>query len=369
MTIFGAPLHELTLETLHRYMVDAEEEPLLWEAKATRINGGEVRKQVCGFANSHEGGYLILGADRPARDQPWKVPGHAFSGEATTWISDVILDGGVRPLPVWDTRVIRVRADRCLTVTRIDPISTPPCNTHGTVYERVSGETISVRDPQRLADLFARGDSARQGAEHFSFRAAEDTWNHAVQTVLGQVAGEAQAVVGLACTGTPPDISRRLFTGSFEARLEGVPDEHFPSPVEFGATAVQGEVSQTALTAYRTAELRLAPAIVARAYWTGAVGIYSLIGVTDTTPASIISKQVKPAISAAQDLQRALRGYGQAHLTVLVDSRAIRARPTIPNGGYVRIGRGPLGLDSVDDQGDSIRRELERATGTRSLEG
>lgn len=70
MTIFGAPLHELTLETLREFMASAEDEPLLWEAKATQISPGEVRKQVCGFANSHDGGYLILGADRPQPDQP-----------------------------------------------------------------------------------------------------------------------------------------------------------------------------------------------------------------------------------------------------------------------------------------------------------
>ena len=80
-------------------MAEAEDEPLLWEAKATRINPGDVRKQVCGFANSHEGGYLILRADRPVRDQPWDTPGHVFGGEPTTWISNVIREEGVRPLP------------------------------------------------------------------------------------------------------------------------------------------------------------------------------------------------------------------------------------------------------------------------------
>lgn len=63
MTIFGVPLHELTRERLEQFLVDAGAEPLLWEAKGITANRGEIRRQVCAFANSHDGGYLIIGAD------------------------------------------------------------------------------------------------------------------------------------------------------------------------------------------------------------------------------------------------------------------------------------------------------------------
>lgn len=62
MTIFGVPFDELDAGRLRAYLDQAGDEPLLWEAKGTEVHRNEVLRQVCGFANSHEGGYLILGA-------------------------------------------------------------------------------------------------------------------------------------------------------------------------------------------------------------------------------------------------------------------------------------------------------------------
>jgi predicted HTH transcriptional regulator len=62
MTLFGSPLHDLKLEDIQAFLDDADAEPLLWEAKATELRKGGVRKEVCGFANGHQTGYLILGA-------------------------------------------------------------------------------------------------------------------------------------------------------------------------------------------------------------------------------------------------------------------------------------------------------------------
>jgi hypothetical protein len=64
VTIFGAAWNNLGLDDLARFLGDAEPEPPLWEAKGVEANPGTVRKQVCGFANSHEGGYLIIGASQ-----------------------------------------------------------------------------------------------------------------------------------------------------------------------------------------------------------------------------------------------------------------------------------------------------------------
>jgi hypothetical protein len=64
VTIFGVPWTELDLPDVEAFLEQADDEPLLWEAKGTQLDPNEVRRQVCGFANSHEGGFLILGASR-----------------------------------------------------------------------------------------------------------------------------------------------------------------------------------------------------------------------------------------------------------------------------------------------------------------
>src|SRR4051812_18396223 len=74
-----------------------------------------------------------------------------------------------------------------VAVVRVAPISTPPCITNGTVYERLPGKTQTVRDPLRLADLFSRGDAARANAQARSARAranAQARADRAARTIL-----------------------------------------------------------------------------------------------------------------------------------------------------------------------------------------
>ncbi len=66
MTIFGVPWNDPKLEHVEEFLADAGPEPLLWEAKGIKADKSEIRRQVCGFANSHEGGYLIIGANETA---------------------------------------------------------------------------------------------------------------------------------------------------------------------------------------------------------------------------------------------------------------------------------------------------------------
>jgi hypothetical protein len=73
-----------------------------WEAKGTKLEKQEVRRQICGFANSHEGGYLILGAERVSNERPepkWQLDGVQFPDEPRTWIAEIVGDPerGVRP--------------------------------------------------------------------------------------------------------------------------------------------------------------------------------------------------------------------------------------------------------------------------------
>lgn len=156
MTIFGPAWEALELEHLEAFFEGADDEPLLWEAKGTHLNKKEVRLQVCGFANSHEGGYLILGAD--AVEGTWRLNGVSFPDEPATWISTVIgdLDVGVRPMPDFDVKAWEAPCGH-VAVVPINPTSTPPCIANGTVYERIPGKTQTVRDPLRLAAHLVAG--------------------------------------------------------------------------------------------------------------------------------------------------------------------------------------------------------------------
>ena len=215
MTIFGPGWAELTLQDVQSYLDEADDEPLPWEAKGTRLDKNEVRTQVCGFANSHEGGYLILGADKTEDGR--KANGLAFDGEPTTWLSDVIGDPerGVRPRPDFDTRAWPA-ANGHVAVIRVRPTSTPPCIANRTVYERLPGKTPPVRDPVRLASLFGRGDEARRQAQAFVDRAAKlalDAVTEDEDTQEEEREGGGRAplrairfAVGVAATGNPPTL-------------------------------------------------------------------------------------------------------------------------------------------------------------------
>jgi predicted HTH transcriptional regulator len=176
VSIFGPSLADLTLDDVQSYLDRSDDEPLLWEAKGTKPEKGEVRRQVCAFANSHEGGYLILGAERAVGDdgeRRWALDGMPFPDEPRLWLTNVITDltVGVRPRPDFDVAVIDAPNGH-VAVVAVTPTSTPPGLANGTVYERLPGKTETVRDPQRLADLYARGDAAHSGARAAADQAA-----------------------------------------------------------------------------------------------------------------------------------------------------------------------------------------------------
>jgi hypothetical protein len=75
MTIFGPSWAQLQLPDVEAFLQDAPSEPLEWEAKGD-FDPNSIRRQVCGFANSHNGGYLILGAQR--RGDSWTLDGVGF---------------------------------------------------------------------------------------------------------------------------------------------------------------------------------------------------------------------------------------------------------------------------------------------------
>jgi predicted HTH transcriptional regulator len=77
VTIFGVAWDQLTLAHVERFLAGAGREPLTWEAKGKQLRSEHVTKNVAGFANAAEGGYLILGFELVGEE--WKAAGAAFT--------------------------------------------------------------------------------------------------------------------------------------------------------------------------------------------------------------------------------------------------------------------------------------------------
>ena len=167
LDLFGVPWGDLSIEHVEAFLSEEKEEGLVWEAKGTTLHADSVRRSVCGFANSHEGGYLILGA--AYRDGGWRLDGFEFPTEARVWIGSVVADG-LCPAPAIDVATFPREGGRELAIVQVPSIPVPPCICRGSLYERLPGRTVKIGDPTRLADLFARGrraaSSRRSGSRH-----------------------------------------------------------------------------------------------------------------------------------------------------------------------------------------------------------
>jgi hypothetical protein len=204
MTLLGPSLHSLQLKDIQRFLDDAESEPLLWEAKGTELDSHAVRKAVCGFANGIETGYLILDAEWDG--SAWTLPGIEFPDEPPVWIGSVI-HAGLRPVPSVDVRPLRCDGKRKVAVVEVQPVATPPCVSRGTVYERISGGTVPVKDPARLADLYARGRDALARAETNSRYRAQQLIEQA-SAYPGYDVKFVRFALALSAAGHPPTSAR-----------------------------------------------------------------------------------------------------------------------------------------------------------------
>ena len=174
-TIFGAAWDQLRIDHLTQFLADAGDEPLRWEAKSDgreRLSRRSVREQICAFANSRDGGWLILGASG-GEGRPWSMAGltNPRSGSLATWVSQAA--DQVSPRPAIDVRTFRSSPTRGpVAVVWIPPVDVPPAiTTDGVVLVRVAGSSQPVRDPRVLAELYASGETALESAAARSLRA------------------------------------------------------------------------------------------------------------------------------------------------------------------------------------------------------
>ena len=361
-TIFGVAWEDLELDDVRRYLDGAEGEPLLWECKGTKLDPHDVRKEVCGFANGNEPGYLILGGDEGASG--WELNGHTFSDEPATWVSQAVQDG-VRPYPALDVRSWRAKkgSPKKVAVVRVEPVATPPCFSRGTVYERVSGATVPVKEPVQLAALYGRGQAARLRAEELAVdwaKLGRDDYEHEL------VADDrCRFALAVAATGYHSDISSRLFTPEFDEALKQVAREYLVRPEGRPEDMLTPTVLSTRQWG-RLAYVQDQPAHdltvgwLITGHWSGAVAIQYVTTAVWVEADLLVESEMRDAMSAALLLVEALGGYGPRHVAVNVHGGdALRTSET-RKPVDAAMDRGPTD-DGPDELIPSLARELRRA--------
>jgi hypothetical protein len=372
---FPVPFSDLSEQHVRAFLAEAEEEGVTWEAKADgpdgrgRLRPEHVRNSVCALANQI-GGHFIVGASK--REGRWELVGVADRGEPGLWLDRAI--GGLRPLPRYAHRVFPMDDGRWAAVVQVEPLTQTPCMTlDGQVFERVSSESVRVTDPARLAQLFSRGEQARERAEGRAAQAAQ-----MVRRVTGQQLG-VSVTLGLAAASYEDDIGSRLFHSRFRGQLDDAFEQRLfrelshqePSPPQSSHSIRQNYMQR--VYGFNSDSRPFAEvAWVVRAQWDGAVGVSALLTGSILKVGGLFDMVLLPAWRLAADLVAFLGGYGDARMHLAVEVRSVAANlgefyRGLP--GSVELTRWAEVAVPTDDLIGSVQRELQRAAGLWSFEG
>ena len=377
--MFGVEFSRLTVDDVRAFLEDAVEEGLNWEAKAGDPDDGKgvrpehIRKSVCALANQI-GGWVLIGAAR--RDGRWELPGIAMpASEPGLWLDQVI--AGLRPLPRCRHHHWVLHSGRVGAVIEVQPATATPCMTNdGQVFERVSSESIQVKDPARLHELITRGRNARTRAEALADRAAE----HFSGTRGPYADTTVRFAVGLAATSYELDISSRLFHSSVPARLEQLlNDRCYRDLGQQRETDAHRIIQQDHVQlAADAAQLHW----VARASWDGSASVLAGVRPESAAVFAAMDFAIWPAWKLAVQIVDLLGGYGDASMTLIVSIRNQSVHVpgrTIPPltaeslwgrlQPETRLRRQAAVAIPTDAEVGSIQRELQRAGGLWSHEG
>ena len=365
--LFTVPFTQLTFDALERFLAGAEPEPLLWEAKGGDPNPHEIRRQCGGFANSDQGGYLILGASQ--RDDGWALDGMLFADrEPHRYVSSCLREG-VRPLPRYDVRSFNMPHARQVVVIEVAPLLAGPCIVRGSVFERVAGATVSVKDPTRLADLFARGQQAHERAATAADRellsAIEAFQQFPDPGIDAEDASELLSrfvAISVAPVTPHANTTTRVFRESTRDAMLKVIGELSRPPHPL-SPAIWPQVAQHRRLALAQSALDYEPDWVLSAAWTGAVSVAVRMPSATGGPTSVISDVVVPAYQAAGRIASHIGGSEVGYVRFAITDPA-----QAHWGDGVRIARGPQGLGAEDLDTRSLERELSRAIGIDNAE-
>lgn len=109
-SLLAAPVEAMSVDLVAEFLGEADkDEGLTWEAKADRkgeaLSPRAIRKAACAFANSRDGGLILVGATFDESSGKWTLPGllQPPKGSLKSWLDSVIQDG-VRPLLRYESR-------------------------------------------------------------------------------------------------------------------------------------------------------------------------------------------------------------------------------------------------------------------------
>jgi hypothetical protein len=358
LDLFGVPWVDLTLEAVQSFLDGAEDEPLLWEAKGTKLDAHAVRKAVGAFANSHDGGYLILGAE--VAPNGWQLTGLSFPTEPRLWLSDTIR-AGLQPVPVYDVHPFEVGAGH-VAVIQVLPLADPPCITRGTVYERVPGQSVPVKDPQRLADLYRRGEQAHEVAQADALQVCDALATTTLFDPSGTALSGTGFCVGLATAGRGADVVGSLFTRDFF--------EHLGDLIRSQSHFTRGlDSKQTQTTVWAAAPDAKPLNWAALATWNGAVALAANAPTQAYWPEQAMARHLVNAWAGLLDLAQRLGGGGSHAVAVRVKSSDWPA--SLDASGPTTLSllrRGPAAQVADTSEQARIERELRRIAGYEAYE-
>lgn len=353
-------------------MADAPAEGLLWEAKGTELRKESLRSHACAFANSAQGGFLVLGAiEKKGRHvepaQRWTFEGFEFPGEdgPTTWITQVLRDA-LRPVPAIDVRVFDVGHGRHVAVVWVPPVDVPPCLYDGTVLERVPGSSLTVKDPQRLQGLYGAGRQAHERASRAAFRTAEMLFGDAKLENNVLRLGDAGSGFALAVcpVTTAHGVATRIHRASFIREFAASAS---PLLVDGGLESPPAELEQAQESVSwigRSWTDRFEWRGVAA--WDGSVGLaHRLSG--DAAHPAVIAGPVSQAWRKARECAEQLGGRGEHYMVLLLGGEPYTSGTVLlgPDVNAQVVRRGPVrdAAQEGDEQSQQLLREITRCAG------
>jgi hypothetical protein len=392
--LFDVDWDRLEQPHVERFLAEAGEEGVTWEAKGGSETGEiprpeSIRKAACGLANQ-AGGYLIVGATRA--EGKWQLDGIPRpASEPALWLGQILR--GLQPVPRFDVLgPFDVGDEKVALVARIDAVVIPPCMTpQGRIYERVSGETLPVVDPELLDRLFRRGKHARSQAEQFARLAAGE----AISLPMWPQDRSVSICVGLASVGRETDdIASRLFTAQMyellKARIwefygDGQPDEIFVRPTQDSYVARAESPRNEHWNGADVVGVYRSCCFI-RAKWDGSVAA-GLWSADEFEPGFMdIEPTITKCWERAAEIVEQLGGYGSAYLTVHVEVAKSNKEELFLEGvrvagrpppramiyastpGQFTMGRLLDRIEPDESVVNSLGRELLRAGGERADE-
>jgi hypothetical protein len=371
--IFDKPLDQLTLDDVRAFLNEAGHEPLTWEVKGDEREGRWIRapqvlQAVCAFANSDRGGVLLIGGHKRRGPVGWDFPGLlAPHGEPGPILENWLRTGFVRPprtqVATW------VEGEHVAAAIAVWPTSDPPCVTRdGQVFQRTSGESVTVRDPVVLARLVDAGRGAWEGATARVDRATRRLLEYHDDRPAEMQAGQetpfyaptiARAV---SSTGLPENVGLLPFVDGTAQTLAAVADQ-LPHDPTFDSNQRWHWVDQDTHAWTVSRRERTWTVMVHRE---GTAGV--AYGTRFSGPITDLGGEQGPIClmwSTAVDLlQRVFDAAGRGRMRLRVEGDAERFR----GNNLIVVERAIELADPSATDVASVIRELQRAAGEKAME-